>query len=53
MTGDGVWVAYYYDGSAVVMFANEIDCLRWAVNKQMAVKFIPFDADTGAAEFRP
>ena len=38
----GAWVAYYYDMSAVVIFAEEIDALRHAQQNQMALKFVKF-----------
>lgn len=41
-TEPGVWMAHYWDGSAVIPFANEIECLRWAVSNSAAVVFVPF-----------
>ena len=38
----GVWVAYFHDRSAVVMFGTEIDALRYALDQHMNVKFMQF-----------
>jgi hypothetical protein len=40
--GDGVWVAYNYDGSAFVPFADEVSALRYASGYYMPVKFVEF-----------
>jgi hypothetical protein len=42
MTEDGVWVAYYSDGSDFVVFAEEIEALRYALGYQMNVKFVRY-----------
>lgn len=39
---EGVWVAYYGDRSAVVVFAEEIDALRHAVEHSMSVRFVHY-----------
>jgi hypothetical protein len=38
----GVWVAYYPDLSAVVLFADELECLRHAVENHMEAKFMDY-----------
>lgn len=39
---EGVWVGHYSDGSAVVPFATEVECLRWAVENCASVAFVPY-----------
>lgn len=39
---DGVWVAYYSDGSGVNVYETEVDALRAAVETSMQVAFWPF-----------
>lgn len=48
----GVWVAYHYDWSGVVVFADEIDCLRHAVSNSMATGWWPFGTERDAIEKR-
>lgn len=36
----GVWVAYYADWSSVVLFDDELTCLRHAVENHMEAKFM-------------
>lgn len=38
----GVWVAFYYDGSAFVPFATEIEAYRHANSYSMQVKFVRY-----------
>jgi hypothetical protein len=45
----GVWAAYYPDDSAVAVFATEIDALRAAVDRSMAVVFWPYGMDLNEA----
>ena len=42
---DGVWVTYYSDRSAVVVFATELEALRHAVELSMQVEFRQFGVD--------
>lgn len=35
---EGVWIAYYPDGSSVVPFATEIEALRYAVEHKMEAR---------------
>lgn len=39
---EGVWLAYYSDGSGCVPFATEIEALRHALPYSMAVKFVRY-----------
>lgn len=39
---EGVWVAYYGDWSGMNVFADEISCLRHAVENSMQVKFVEY-----------
>ena len=41
----GVWIVMYLDASSVVTFGTEIEALRYAVDKQMFVKFVPYGED--------
>ena len=41
----GVWIAYYSDRSGVVPFGSEIEALRYAVDKSMTVRRVPFGED--------
>ena len=41
----GVWVAFYYDMSGLVLFDNELTCLRHAVEHNMQAKFVEFGVD--------
>ncbi len=43
----GVWLAYYPDLSGVAVFDEEIDALRYAVEKGMDVMFCDFGKDLG------
>lgn len=44
MRPNGVWIAYYVeDYSDVVIFEEEIDALRHAVDRSMKVKFVQWD----------
>jgi hypothetical protein len=45
MTSDGVWLAYYSDWSGMAVFESELECLRYAVDKTMTVKYVPFGQD--------
>lgn len=41
----GYWLAYYGDWSGFRIFDNEVDCLRYAVDHHMMVKFVPWGED--------
>jgi hypothetical protein len=41
----GVWLAYYNDWSGMAVFATEVEALRYAVQKGMAVAFAKFGVD--------
>jgi hypothetical protein len=41
----GVWIAYREDWSQFLLFKNETDCLRHAVNNSMRVMACPFRRD--------
>ena len=41
----GCWFAYYSDWSGFVAFANELDCLRHAVENSMDAAWVPFGSD--------
>lgn len=47
MSDKGVWVAYYSDQSAFVLFETEIEALRHAVEMSMQVKFMTFGTALG------
>lgn len=38
----GVWIAYHSDGSGFVVFASEVEALRYALPYAMQVKFALF-----------
>jgi hypothetical protein len=38
----GVWIAYHSDGSGLVVFASELEALRYALPSGMQVKFALF-----------
>ncbi len=40
----GCWLAYYHDWSAMAVFDQEIDALRYALDKAMAVRFVEWGA---------
>lgn len=40
-----VWVAYYHDWSGMAAFADELDCLRYAVSNHMEAAAIPVGVD--------
>ncbi len=40
----GCWLAYYHDWSAMAVFDQEIDALRYALDKTMAVRFVEWGA---------
>lgn len=42
---DHYWIAFYADWSAFVVFNNELDCLRHAVDNAMSVKRVAFGED--------
>lgn len=46
----GAWAAFSYDGSACVLFATELEALRYALPYHMNVHYVPFghDAISGA-----
>ena len=39
---DGAWIAYHPDGSGWVIFATELEALRYALPYSMQVKFARF-----------
>lgn len=41
----GVWLAYYRDWSGMAVFRTELDALRYAVEKGMAVTPLLFGVD--------
>jgi hypothetical protein len=41
----GVWAAFNYDGSACVVFATELEALRYAMPYSMPVHYVPFGND--------
>jgi hypothetical protein len=41
----GVWLAFYRDWSGLAVFATEVEALRYAVGKGMAVAFAKFGED--------
>ena len=43
------WLAFYPDWSGFALFANEIECLRYAVSKTMQVALIPLGTDVQEA----
>lgn len=43
----GVWVAWYSDRSAVVLFATELEARRWASDGAMRVDFVRFGDELG------
>jgi hypothetical protein len=45
MNPTGAWLAYYADWSAMAVFDDELACLRYAVEKGMQVKVVPFGVD--------
>lgn len=51
----GVWVAFNHDGSACVVFAEELHAYRYAASYHMSVQFVPWghDAINGKAEVEP
>ena len=38
----GCWVAFNWDGSAFVPFAEEVEALRYALSLHMSVSFVHF-----------
>lgn len=38
----GVWLVYYADKSAAVVFSNELEALRYAVENKMRVDYKKF-----------
>jgi hypothetical protein len=38
----GVWTAFHYDMSEVILFEGEVDALRYAVRNGMQVELIPY-----------
>jgi hypothetical protein len=40
----GIWIAYHGDWSGMNVFADEITCLRHAVENSMLVKFVEYGA---------
>lgn len=40
--GAGVWVAYYSDMSSLVLFDDELACLRYAVENHMQAKYMQY-----------
>lgn len=41
----GAWIAYYSDWSGMAVFADELNCLRYAVEHRMDARFVPLGAD--------
>lgn len=41
----GCWVAYYHDRSGAAVFKDEIDALRYAVERNMEVKLVHWGHD--------
>lgn len=40
--GGGCWLAYYGDRSGVAVFGDELEALRYAVERSMSVKWQPW-----------
>jgi hypothetical protein len=38
----GYWIAYYSDWSGFLVFDNELECLRYAVERSMMATWSPF-----------
>lgn len=47
---EGVWMAFYGDGSSAVPFATEIEALRHALGYSMQVEFTKFGYAVGQPE---
>lgn len=45
MEPDEAWLAYYHDWSAMAVFDSEIECLRYAVERQMQVRPVSYGED--------
>ena len=41
----GIWLAYHSDWSGFAMFGVELDALRYAVDRNMLVQWVPTGVD--------